>query len=697
MDATKIEKAIKRNGEYWKRRFDFLEQVEHSKTTEYIKDLNELYGKAISNCDTEISKWYQRIADNNGISFTEAKKLLNKNELKEFKWTVEEYIKHGKENAVNQKWIKELENASAKVHISRLEAMKMQMRQQVELITANEAQGVEGLLKDVYEDSYYRSIFELQKGFGIGTSFSRLNSDTISKIIHKPWAADGSDFSERIWGKYRPELINHLHTELTQAFIRGENPKTLAKAIAKKFKTTQARAENLVLTESAFFRASGQKKAYENMNVDKFEILATLDSRTSELCRYMDGKVFETKDLQVGVNHPPFHNRCRSTSVPYFNDEFTAWEERIAKDKDGEYYYVPANITYDEWIKNMSGGRKIDFGKIMTIPREIIKKLTPKNQPLTEEKHDVTIKLSDYPQAFSATKAETKNTQMLLDYVNGLEGANSDTLELYRLMGKMENIESQGIPFKISHGEKCAVSSRYYIGSGKYSEVKLTIPKLTFENLVGAVNTTLHEEMHLMDLFLREGSGYGAFTQSQSLAGEFIDVVKKGDKTVGSKVETLFKEYHAELKTIRKTLQDEADAKVLELTKAYYPNGINYSDIWNEPKKYKEYEKKKKKIQKETANLIDMQNRNAMGGGIDGLEDIYDALSGGEFRGTGVVHYGHGRGYYAETRKRTSEIIANYGALSITRPDLIELLREDKPELVSALEKLVKDMIKAVK
>ena len=363
MDATKIEKAIKRNGEYWKRRFDFLEQVEHSKTTEYIKDLNELYGKAISNCDTEISKWYQRLADNNGISFTEAKKLLNKNELKEFKWTVEEYIKHGKENAVNQKWIKELENASAKVHISRLEAMKMQMRQQVELITANEAQGVEGLLKDVYEDSYYRSIFELQKGFGIGTSFSRLNSDTISKIIHKPWAADGSDFSERIWGKYRPELINHLHTELTQAFIRGENPKTLAKAIAKKFETTQARAENLVLTESAFFRASGQKKAYENMNVDKFEILATLDSRTSELCRYMDGKVFETKDLQVGVNHPPFHNRCRSTSVPYFDDEFTAWEERIAKDKDGKYYYVPANITYDEWIKNMSGVQKAAFVK----------------------------------------------------------------------------------------------------------------------------------------------------------------------------------------------------------------------------------------------------------------------------------------------------------------------------------------------
>lgn len=372
-----IKKALERNSEYWKKRFEFLEQVEHTKTKEYIADLERIYGTAISNCEAEISKWYQRIVDNNSITYIEAKKLLDKNELKEFKWTVEEYIRHGKENAVSGQWIKELENASAKVHISRLKAMEIQMRQQAELVAAKEAEGMENLLKDIFEDSYYRSVFEFQKGFGIGSTFAKLDDKTISKIIHKPWAADGSDFSERIWGKHRPQLINNLHTELSQAFIRGDNPQILVKNIKRKFEVTQSQAENLALTESAFFRASGQKKAYKEMNVEKFEISATLDNRTSEICRYMDGKVFETEDLRVGVNHPPFHCRCRSTSLPYFDDEFTEGERRAARDENEKYYTVPANMKYEEWHKkyindSISEQDKLAYKKYQNILKSVM-------------------------------------------------------------------------------------------------------------------------------------------------------------------------------------------------------------------------------------------------------------------------------------------------------------------------------------
>lgn len=359
-----IKKIIERNGEYWKQRFKILEQIEHSKTTEYIADLEKIYGVAISNCEAEISKWYQRIADNNNITYIEAKKLLSKNELQEFKWAVEEYIRHGQENAVSRQWIKELENASAKVHISRLEAMKMQMQQQVEIVIAKETEGMEELLKDIFEDSYYRSVFEFQRGIGIGSTFTKLDDKTVSKIIHKPWTADGSEFSERIWGKHRTQLINNLHTELSHAFIRGDNPQTLAGSIKKKFEVTRSQAENLALTESAFFRAFGQKKAYEEMNVEEFEISATLDSRTSEICRYMDGKVFKTKDLQVGVNHPPFHCRCRSTSVPYFSDEFTEGEKRAVRNKNGKYYTVPANMKFEEWSKKYLNDSITEQGKL---------------------------------------------------------------------------------------------------------------------------------------------------------------------------------------------------------------------------------------------------------------------------------------------------------------------------------------------
>ena len=90
---------------------------------------------------------------------------------------------------------------------------------------------------------------------------------------------------------------------------------------------------------------------------------------------------------------------------------------------------------------------------------------------------------------------------------------------------------------------------------------------------------------------------------------------------------------------------------------------------------------------------MDYLNRNLMGGGIGNLQDIYDALSEGKARDAGTVLYGHGKKYYAEVENRLEETLANYGSLSILRPDLIDLLRKDKPELVEALEKVVKDML----
>ena len=85
-----------------------------------------------------------------------------------------------------------------------------------------------------------------------------------------------------------------------------------------------------------------------------------------------------------------------------------------------------------------------------------------------------------------------------------------------------------------------------------------------------------------------------------------------------------------------------------------------------------------------------------MGGGIGNLQDIYDAISGGQFRDNGTVKYGHGSKYYSKSENKILETIANYGSLSVTRPDLVEELRKDKPELVAALDELIEEMGKKV-
>ncbi|EGT3800262.1 polymorphic toxin type 50 domain-containing protein [Clostridioides difficile] len=334
--------------DYWRKRFEQLEEAQNNKSVKYYLELEKQYKLAINSIEKDILAWYNRFAKNEGISLLEAKKLLNTRELEEFKWSVEEYIKYGKENAINQKWMKELENASARVHITRLEALKLQIQQQVEVLYGNELDGIDKLMRDIYTSGYYHTAFNVQQGVNVGWSLMSLDTNKINKVISKPWTSDGLNFSERIWGKHRPALINELHTKLTQSIIRGENPKKLVNDFAKRFNVSKSQAKNLIMTESAFFASASRKDCFNDLDVEKYEIVATLDLKTSNICRELDGKVFDMKDYQVGVTAPPFHCRCRTTTAPWFEDEEGY---RAAKGKDGKTYYVPSSMKYNEWYE----------------------------------------------------------------------------------------------------------------------------------------------------------------------------------------------------------------------------------------------------------------------------------------------------------------------------------------------------------
>ena len=119
----------KRNNAYWQKRMEALEDEQYRRSEAYYRDVQKQFRMAANNLQMEIDRWYDRLAENNGVSYASAKKFLKTSELEEFKWTVEDYIKAGRENALDQRWMKQLENASAKYHISYLSAMKLQIQQ----------------------------------------------------------------------------------------------------------------------------------------------------------------------------------------------------------------------------------------------------------------------------------------------------------------------------------------------------------------------------------------------------------------------------------------------------------------------------------------------------------------------------------------------------------------------------------------
>ena len=425
-----------KTSDYWKKRFEHLETASNSYGLDAFRKIEPAFDKAQRQIQGQIEAWYGRFANNNKITIEEARKLLTSSELKEFKWDVKEYIKYGKENDINGMWMKELENASAKFHISRLEALKVRTQHAAEVAFGNELDMVDSMARKVYTENYYHSIFEVQKGFNLGWEIGQIDERKLDKLISKPWAADGKNFSNRVWGS-KTQMVNELHQQLTRTCLLGQAPddaiKYMSKFVDKKFKNAKVQAGRLVMTEQAYFHSVSQKDAFNDLDVEEFEVVATLDSHTSEVCQEMDGKRFPMKDYEPGVTAPPFHVWCRSVTVPWFDDEFNL-TERAARDEDGNTYYVPSDMTYKDWKKSMVDG-DVDNLKVtnnkenltnvsLNDTMKVTKNITGSGGIITSAKDASDFDgLSDYLDSTYGVKMDDSVKQLDFDLVkDGIEG-----------------------------------------------------------------------------------------------------------------------------------------------------------------------------------------------------------------------------------------------------------------------------------
>ncbi len=347
----------RRNGDYWRERFRKMEEAQNERSIEKAREIQEQFDRTFSELDKKINVWYQRLADNNDVSLAEAKRMLDKKELSEFRWSVEEYIKYGKENDETGQWVKELENASSRVHISWLEARKMEIRAAAEKLYGKYAGTAGEHIRDTYADNYYRTAYEIQKKAGIDANIQALDENMVEKVISNPWAVDGKNFSERIW-QDKKKLINTMHQSLTRMCITGAPPDAAVSEIAKAMNASKKRAWTLVMTETAAFSNKARQECMNDLNVEEFEVVETLDDCTCHSCGEMDGKHYRMDEFEIGVTAPPFHPNCRGCTAPYFNDEFTAGEKRAARNEEGNTYHVPSDMTYEEWKKTFVDGSK---------------------------------------------------------------------------------------------------------------------------------------------------------------------------------------------------------------------------------------------------------------------------------------------------------------------------------------------------
>lgn len=343
-----------KNSEYWKLCFERIEEEQNKLAEMSRREIESLYRQAVRDIEGKIDTWYRKLGAN-GVSMAEAIKPLPDAEFRKFERDVNDYIKYGKKNALSGQWIKQLENFSDRLSVSKYDALRIQTRQSIESLFAEQSSIVSETMKKIYQRGYYHTAFEVQKGLGVGWDISGIDQNQLEKLISKPWAADGKSFSERIL-RNKQWLISEVDDELSKKIISKAEPTMAVDAITDKMNAYKSGVGRLVMTEGAYFGSAAQRDCFEELGVEEYEIIATLDKHTSEICRGHGGKRFPVKEFRVGVTAPPFHPWCRSTVCPCFDEGFG---ERTGS------YRIPDDMSYKEWKERfVDGGDKMRFAAV---------------------------------------------------------------------------------------------------------------------------------------------------------------------------------------------------------------------------------------------------------------------------------------------------------------------------------------------
>lgn len=526
-------------------------------------------------------------------------------------------------------------------------------------------------LSNIYTDQFLRQVYALGQSITVKANFNRLNQALIQKTLDYPWS--GAMFSDRLW-QDKERLGRNLRVGLTQSMILGEGIPQITDRINKSIDTARYNAERVARTETKRVTYCAHDDVYKDTGVEelKYRCANGGDSRTCQYCRADNGKVFKRGEEPTLPRHP----NCRCVYIPVVSDTF---EDNELNELTGS---VRGAENYEKWreaeAKKQEEVKIVEKVNTKTVEKEL------KENPTPVPEH---IKLTDYPQVFYATKPEAKNTQALLDYMNSKTSVDPNVVALYTKMDKLCDGLSDEVVLKVTHGEHRV--KRSWNRNFEYV-FDVGIPKIN-PNYIGTYDTNLHEEMHFLDMLItvkdnKDKLPSKMFSQSYKPLVEAFD---KATPVIGDKAKKLFEDFAKECDIIYKKQQETFNTQHEKIKEQYRSGAIDW----------KKYNSLFKKLQKEVNEEADNKRRALFGGGVSGLQDIYDAVSKGTFRDTGQVTYGHGSAYYTDRRRTNpncSESLANYASLCVGHPELIDILAEDYPEIVTALRGCVEAMLKEV-
>lgn len=383
-----------KNEEYWAKRKANLIYEQMDKAEKQADKFDEIYKQSKAYLDKQINKIFDKFQRDYGLSERDARQVLknmkDQKDLNELRKVLE-----ARPNDPNiQRLLADLDSPAYAYRMKRLERLNDDLDRMRESIYHSEKSGSDAFYSELMKDSYYKATFDLQQHIGLAYGFSGLPESEIKHLQNFSWVGDGSTYSTKIW-KNTGKLTSSIKDELLMSLMTGRGTRETVQAIAERFNAGQNDARRLVRTESAFFHNQMELLSYEEADIEKYIFVAVLDKRTSRICQEHDNVVYRVDEAVPGVNYPPLHPWCRSTTIAHDEDaDYSKLERRARNPKTGKVEYVPADMSYDDWYdkyvakpreRELSGGQ---FGADLDYVRsdEFVDKLKkhPKTSHLSE-------------------------------------------------------------------------------------------------------------------------------------------------------------------------------------------------------------------------------------------------------------------------------------------------------------------------
>lgn len=321
---------------------------------EFEENLDRIKREATAYFSDRIEALTYKLSGENGIDLLKAYEILSGSERDAYMLTIKEYTELAKEGALNltPEQRRLLNTTGIKARVNRLEALCTEL----DLYTARMGKALRGefgkIITAMAAGRYKTGAFNIFKYYGLGVSLSKFSTRRLTAALIDPWAPDGKNLSDR-FNNRQDKIRYYIKKQLMAQVVTGESYTKIINGVAAMFDSEVQYVARLLTTEAAFIASCADRMMYEDLGVKQFQFVATLDEKTSPFCRAMDGMRFPLSEYEPGLNAPPLHGYCRSTTIPLT----TSWEglptyipaKRAMRGKDGKTYLIPATMNYREW------------------------------------------------------------------------------------------------------------------------------------------------------------------------------------------------------------------------------------------------------------------------------------------------------------------------------------------------------------